>query len=102
MGSIAKLEIIDNSFFLPGGTQITCERGHDICKTSTDIKSGDTQTVNQFTDWQQGLDPKEGEIISDCPSCGSKFIKMTSGYVPALSIFANGHWNPEESDNDKS
>jgi hypothetical protein len=56
---------------LPAKTRITCERGHHICKTASDLIAGNSFILEDFTAWQQSVPEVGGKPA--CEKCGGEF-----------------------------
>ena len=54
---------------IAAGTQITCELGHTVCVTASDLHSTEPLVVDMFARWQ-GATPKVGAVFPACSICG--------------------------------
>ncbi len=54
---------------IPAGTPITCEEGHTVCVTATDLLVNDLLAAEMFTSWQIAP-PRGGDMFPRCGICG--------------------------------
>jgi hypothetical protein len=53
---------------IPAGTPITCENGHVVCVTASELRVNELLAVEMFTSWQ--IAPRAGDMFPRCGSCG--------------------------------
>jgi hypothetical protein len=58
------------------GTPITCELGHAVCVTASDLRPSKSLAVEMFTRWQHGT-PQAGEPFPSCRICGGAAHRET-------------------------
>ena len=58
------------------GTPITCELGHAVCVTASDLRPSEALAVEMFTRWQHGT-PQAGEPFPPCKICGGAAHRET-------------------------
>ena len=61
---------------IPVGTPITCELGHAVCVTASDLRPSEALAVEMFTRWQHGT-PQAGEPFPPCKICGGAAHRET-------------------------
>ena len=54
---------------IPAGTPITCENGHIVCVTASELRVNELLAVEMFTSWQIAP-PRAGDMFPRCGSCG--------------------------------
>jgi hypothetical protein len=54
---------------IAAGTAITCELGHAVCVTASDLRANEQLAVEMFTRWRHAT-PHAGENFPPCPVCG--------------------------------
>ena len=53
---------------IPAGTPITCENGHVVCVTASELRVNELLAVEMFTSWQIAP-PRTGDMFPRCGSC---------------------------------
>jgi hypothetical protein len=69
---------------IKAGTQITCLRGHIICKVVADIRVNDTLQSAMFAHWRVA-EPKIGEAFPTC-RCGAAAHRETAAGIQLHTI----------------
>jgi hypothetical protein len=65
---------------IAAGTPITCEFGHAICVTASDLHAGEPLTVEMFTRWQHAS-PQAGDSLPPCSICGGAGHRERGGGI---------------------
>jgi hypothetical protein len=65
---------------IPAGTSITCELGHAVCLTASDIHANEPLAVEMFTRWQSAT-PHAGDTFPPCSICGGAAHRESPGGV---------------------
>jgi len=55
---------------IAAGTTITCELGHAICVTASDLHVNEPLSVEMFTRWRS-VAPRPGDTFPSCSICGA-------------------------------
>ena len=53
---------------IPAGTSITCELGHVVCVTASDVHANEPLAVEMFTRWRRAA-PQAGDAFPRCSVC---------------------------------
>ena len=61
---------------IPAGTPITCENGHVVCVTASELRVNELLAVEMFTSWQIAP-PGAGDMFPRCGSCGGAAHRET-------------------------
>ena len=65
---------------IAAGTPITCELGHAICVTASDLHAGEPLAVEMFTRWQHAS-PQAGDSLPPCSICGGAGHRERGGGI---------------------
>jgi hypothetical protein len=61
---------------IPAGTPITCENGHVVCVTASELRVNELLAVEMFTSWQIAP-PRAGDMFPRCGICGGAAHRET-------------------------
>jgi len=77
---------------IAAGTPITCELGHAICVTASDLHAGEPLAIEMFTRWQHAS-PQAGDSLPPCSICGGAGHRERERVESnCIRLKAGGHW----------
>ena len=74
--SVALRRLSAQPILIPVATPITCESGHVVCVTASELRVNELLAVEMFTSWQIAP-PSAGDMFPRCGICGGPAHRET-------------------------
>lgn len=84
---------MERVLLIRAGEIVTCENGHEICEVACDIHRDDELKAEQFRNFRQIEQPKDGDPMLPCKICGGAYHAKGLGYF-GVRIKGRG-WVPD-------